>query len=278
MLVDRGGNDTYTSGQYCQGVGIHLSAGILVDLAGNDTYTMGVGLGQGAAHDWAVGWLIDRAGNDLYQGNGQGMGLNFSLGILLDCAGDDSHSTSGDGSIGKGSNNDISLLIDLGGYDVYGHKETKDGQMTLRDKHALVYDVPEGWFPSIDASTLPTKQTPAPEKVRVQHILIAWDGTGVDTQKAKRTKDEATTEMKRIMKLARTKGADWTKLQADYNEDCSKGVDNNGQAYDSTHNVYDVTATARLVKPFLELSMKLGVGQVDVCESKYGYHIIKRVE
>lgn len=278
MLVDRGGNDTYTSGQYCQGVGIHLSAGILVDLAGNDTYTMGVGLGQGAAHDWAVGWLIDRAGNDLYQGNGQGMGLNYSLGILLDCAGDDSHSTSGDGSIGKGSNNDISLLIDLGGYDVYGHKETKDGAITKRDRHALVYDVPEGWFPAIDASTLPTRQNPPPAKVRVQHILIAWDGTGVNTQKAKRTKEEATAEMKRVLKLARTKDADWARLQQDHNEDCAKGLDAQGQAYDNTHNIYDVSPTAKLVKPFLDCAMKLGTGQIDVAESKYGYHIIKRVE
>ncbi|MBK9973334.1 MAG: peptidylprolyl isomerase [Planctomycetes bacterium] len=271
MLVDRGGNDTYTSGQYCQGVGIHLSAGILVDLSGNDTYVMGVGLGQGAAHDWGVGWLIDRAGNDMYQGNGQGMGLNFSVAILLDCAGDDSHSTNNDGSIGKGSNNDISLLIDLGGYDVYGPKEIKDSQATKRDRHALVYDVPEGWFPSIDQSTWPTKQDPPPQKARVQHILIAWDGTGVDTQKQKRTKEEATVLMKQVLRNARSKGADWKQLQTDFNED-------SGDQPEDAHNTYDVTPTARLVKPFLDLSLKLGVGQIDVCESKYGWHIIKRVE
>jgi len=271
MLVDRGGNDTYTSGQYCQGVGIHLSAGILVDLSGNDTYVMGVGLGQGAAHDWGVGWLIDRAGNDMYQGNGQGMGLNFSVAILLDCAGDDSHSTNNDGSIGKGSNNDISLLIDLGGYDVYGPKEIKDSQATKRDRHALVYDVPEGWFPSIDQSTWPTKQDPAPQKARVQHILIAWDGTGVDTQKQKRTKEEATVLMKQVLRKARSKGADWKQLQTDFNED-------SGDQPEDAHNTYDVTPTARLVKPFLDLSLRLGVGQIDVCESKYGWHIIKRVE
>lgn len=271
MLVDRGGNDTYTSGQYCQGVGIHLSAGILVDLSGNDTYVMGVGLGQGAAHDWGVGWLIDRAGNDMYQGNGQGMGLNFSVGILLDCAGDDSHSTNNDGSIGKGSNNDISLLLDLGGYDVYGPKEIKDGQATKRDRHALVYDVPEGWFPNVDPSTLPTRQDPAPQSVKVTHILIAWDGTGVDTQKAPRTKEQATALMKEVLKKARSKGADWKKLQTEYNED-------SGDKPEDAHTAYTVTPTARLVKPFLDLSLKLGVGQIDVCESKYGWHIIKRVE
>jgi hypothetical protein len=278
MLVDKGGNDTYTLGQYGQGGGIHLSAGILVDLAGNDTYTNPFGVGTGGAHDWAVGWLIDRAGNDLYQGNGQGQGLNYAIGILLDCAGNDSRSTNNEGSIGKGHNNDISLVLDLGGTDNYGSKEIKDGEITRRGDHALVYDVPEGWFPAIDQSTWPTPQNPAPDKAVVQHILIAWDGTGVDTQKQKRTKEEATVLMRRVMKQSRSKGADWRQLQADYNEDCSKGKDDKGEPYDSTHNKYTVTPTARLVKPFLELSLKLGVGQIDVCESKYGWHIIKRVE
>lgn len=271
MLVDRAGNDTYTLGQYGQGAGIHLSAGILVDLAGNDTYTNPFGVGTGGAHDWAVGWLIDRAGNDLYQGNGQGQGLNYAIGILLDCAGDDSHISNNELCVGKGVNNDISLLIDLGGTDVYGPKEIKDGEFTRRDKHAQVFDVPLGWSPSIDESTVPTVQDPPPKKVRVQHILIAWDGTGVDSQKAKRTKDQAKAIMERVLAKSRSKSADWKQLQTDYNED-------SGDKPEDAHNIYDVEAGARLVKPFLDCSMKLGKGQVDVCESKYGYHIIKRLE
>ncbi|MCC6464365.1 MAG: peptidylprolyl isomerase [Planctomycetes bacterium] len=274
LLVDRGGNDTYTSGQYCQGAGIHLSAAALMDLKGNDTYSMGVGLGQGAAHDWAVGWLIDRAGNDFFQGNGQGMGLNFSVGILLDCAGDDSHCTNNEGSIGKGSNHDISLLLDLGGTDSYGPKDTKDGSFTRRDRCGLVYDVPAGWFPGVDPATLPTKQEPAPVKSVVQHILIAWDGTGVDTQKQPRTKEQAAEQARKVLKLARATGADWPRLQADHNEDCSANEDGSV----NTHNKYTATPEARLVKPFLDCALRLGVGQVDLCESKYGFHIIKRVE
>jgi hypothetical protein len=274
MLVDRGGNDTYTLGQYGQGAGIHLSAAILYDESGNDTYSMGVGLGQGAAHDWAVGWQIDRAGNDFYQGNGQGMGLNFSIGVLLDCAGDDSHCTNNEGSIGKGSNNDISLLLDLAGTDSYGPKEIKDAQFTRRGDHQLVYDVPQGWFPSIDTSTWPTKQDPAPTIAVVQHILIAWDGTGIDTQKAARTKEKAYELTQQVMKQARSKGADWKQLQADYNEDCAANLDGTT----NTHNKYTASANARLVKSFNDLALGLGVGQINVCESKYGYHIIKRVE
>ncbi|MCA8919754.1 MAG: peptidylprolyl isomerase, partial [Planctomycetes bacterium] len=271
MLVDTGGNDTYTLGQYGQGGGIHLSTGILVDLKGNDTYSNPYGVGLGGAHDWAVGWLIDRAGDDLYQGNGQGQGLNFAVGVLMDCAGNDSHSTNHANSIGKGTNNDISLLLDFAGTDVYGPTDVVDGKFNRRGEHQIVYDVPEGWFPGLDESTLPTKQESVPESVTVQHILIAWDGTGVDTQKAKRTKDEAASLAQDVLKLARKKGADWKQLQTDYNED--SGVDGDG-----AHNEYKATPDARLVKPFKDLALSLGVGQIDICESKFGYHIIKRIE
>ncbi|MCA8912116.1 MAG: peptidylprolyl isomerase [Planctomycetes bacterium] len=274
MLVDTGGNDTYTLGQYGQGGGIHLSTGILVDLKGNDTYSNPYGVGLGGAHDWAVGWLIDRDGNDLYQGNGQGQGLNFAVGFLLDCAGNDSHCTNTKGSVGKGVNNDISILMDLGGTDFYGPKEVEDGKFTKRGEHEIVYDVPEGWFPGLDESTLPTVQDPPPEKAVVQHILIAWDGSGVDTQKAVRSKEEAHELALEVLKKARKKGADWGKLQDDYNEDCGKNPDGT----DNTHNNYTATAEARLVKPFKDLALSLGVGQIDICESKYGYHIIKRIE
>lgn len=272
MLVDEGGNDTYTLGQYGQGGGIHLSAGILVDLKGNDSYTNPYGVGLGGAHDWAVGWLIDREGDDLYQGNGQGQGLNFSVGILMDCAGKDSHSTNHANSIGRGHNNDISLLLDFEGKDFYGPEEVKDGEFTQRGRHAMVYDVPDGWFPGIDTSTLPTRQDPPPTKVKVQHIVIAWDGTGVDHQKAKRSKGEAEALAKKVLKLAR-KGTEWAKLQDDYNEDSAKGED-----FDNTHYVYEVSRSAGLSKSFTDLSLSLGVGQIGFCESSYGYHIIKRIE
>ena len=42
--------------------------------------------------------------------------------------------------------------------------------------------------------------------------------------------------------------------------------------------VYTVTQDAPFVKPFLNLSLKLGKGQIDWCETSFGYHIIKRIE
>lgn len=269
MLVDEGGNDTYTLGQYGQGAGIHLSAGILVDLKGNDTYSNPHGVGTGGAHDWSVGWLIDREGDDFYQGNGQGQGLNFSVAILLDCAGDDSHSTTDANSIGYDHNNSIAMLIDLAGEsDVYSVPEAGNGRYVKRGRNGIIYDKPREWFIGIDPSTLPTKQDPPPASTQVQHILISWKGKSdrVTPKDPERTKAEATELLHEVLKQARTKGADWKQLQEDYNEDTQP------------HNTYEATPNAGLVKPFLDVALSLGVGQIDWCESAFGYHIIKRVE
>ncbi len=268
MLVDRGGNDTYTLGQYGQGAGIHLSAGILVDLKGNDTYTNPYGVGTGGAHDWSVGWLIDRAGHDLYQGNGQGQGLNFSVGILLDCAGDDSHISNNDNSVGKGVNNDISLLLDLAGDDHYGPKDVLDGQFTRRGRRAMVYDVPEDWSPDVDPSKLPTLQDPAPLTVDVQHILISWKDKSarVEPKDPERSQAAARELMLQVLKRARSKTGDWKQLQLDHNEDVRP------------HSTYTVEHDKRIfVQPFQDLALSLGTGQIAWCESEFGYHIIRRV-
>ncbi|MCC6149821.1 MAG: peptidylprolyl isomerase [Planctomycetes bacterium] len=271
MLVDEGGNDNHVLYQYGIGGGIHLSTGIHVDLAGNDTYTDPWGVGLGGAHDYAVGWLIDRAGNDLYQGGGQGQGLNFSFGCLLDCAGNDAHSCPGAGSIGAGHNNDVSLLLDLDGDDFYTVPDVKNGRFTRQGNHGLIYDCPSGgWFPGIDASTLPTRQDPAPKKVKVQHILISY--TGVERVKIRnaesRTEAEAETLGRTLLKQARTKGTDWKKLMDEWSEDVS------GAAYE-----VDESNRKNYVKEFGDSAMSLGIGQIALsAKGPYGWHIIKRVE
>ncbi len=70
LLIDDDGNDTYVLGHYGQGAGIHLSAGMLLDRAGQDCYYDQYGVGIGGAHDYAVGFLVDRGGDDNYSGSG----------------------------------------------------------------------------------------------------------------------------------------------------------------------------------------------------------------
>lgn len=274
MLVDEGGNDTHTIFQYGLGGGIHLSTGILVNVSGNDSYTNGWGVGTGGAHDYAVGWLIDGGGNDFYQGNGQGQALNFSFACLLDKGGDDSHCSNMDGNIGAGANNDVSLMLDLDGSDFYGVEGAKNGRFIRRGNHGLLYDCPSGgWFKGIDMSTLPTKQDPAPKKVKVQHILISYDGCGVKLKNAQgRSEQEAQVLAAQVLKLARTQGADWAKLQTLHNED-------SGDAGSNDHATYECEASTAFIPEFKDMALTLGVGQIGISKKgKYGWHIIKRVE
>lgn len=264
MLVDKGGNDVYTLGQYGQGAGIHLSSGILVDLKGDDAYTNPYGVGTGGAHDWSVGWLIDREGNDTYTGNGQGQGLNFSTGVLLDCAGNDTHISSSKGSIGKGSNNSISLMIDLDGTDTYGLKELADNTVTQRGAGGIVYDCYAGWFVGVDESTLPVPLKEPADQTTVQQILIKY--ASKTNRDATRTKEEAAALLKQVLKQARTQGSDWAELQKTYNED-------SGGAQD-----YVVAADSQYLPSFKQAALSIGVGQISVAETRFGLHIIKRTE
>ena len=41
---------------------------------------------------------------------------------------------------------------------------------------------------------------------------------------------------------------------------------------------YPVDANAQLVPPFKQLGLSLGKGQIDIVETSFGYHVMKRVE
>jgi parvulin-like peptidyl-prolyl isomerase len=41
---------------------------------------------------------------------------------------------------------------------------------------------------------------------------------------------------------------------------------------------YDVTPDASLVQPFIDLSLRLKVGEIGVVKTEFGLHIIKRIE
>lgn len=141
LVVDLGGNDTYTGGvaaatvsrplglaldlagddQYssqvpAQGAGL-CGIGVLLDVAGNDTYTAqhyAQGVGQ-----FGLGVLVDLGGNDTYfnKYSGQGCGY-FGVGLLFDVAGDDSYKLYADGQ-GLGGVNGVGVLADRTGNDKY---------------------------------------------------------------------------------------------------------------------------------------------------------------
>jgi peptidyl-prolyl cis-trans isomerase C len=108
--------------------------------------------------------------------------------------------------------------------------------------------------------------------VSVKHILIGWKDLGdayqgrIDQRAAKRSKKDAEDEVKTL--LAQLKGgADFDTLMKANSEDPSSV---NG-------HVFDVTPSSSLVIEFRLLSLRLKPGEMGVCESDYGFHIIKRL-
>ncbi len=129
-LFDRTGNDTYSGVWYCQGTAAHFGFGYLEDEFGTDTYSVTQNMGIGAGHDFGVGMLLDKSGNDIYKGPNLSLGAGNSngIGVLMDFAGDDQY----DGSnITLGRSSDVpagsmrekcmsvGIFYDGGGADKY---------------------------------------------------------------------------------------------------------------------------------------------------------------
>jgi HEAT repeat protein len=93
-IIDRGGHDRYCSYQYAQGAGIHLAFGLLLDEGGDDYY-QSKGVSHGCGHDLSLGLLADFSGNDCYTAAdlSQGAGNANGTGILYDADGTDSYSS-----------------------------------------------------------------------------------------------------------------------------------------------------------------------------------------
>lgn len=96
ILSSGSGNDVYSAGKYAQGAGVHYSVGILHDLGGNDHYKVVQELGLGEGHDFSSGFLIDEAGDDVYEAPNLSLGSasGSGVGIFWDKSGDDIYTMS----------------------------------------------------------------------------------------------------------------------------------------------------------------------------------------
>ena len=87
-ILDVDGNDTYTAGNFSQGLGYWYGTGLLWDGGGDDTFTS-VYFTQGSGAHFAVGALIDEGGNDVHHlepnaGAAFGFGWDVVNAFLLD--------------------------------------------------------------------------------------------------------------------------------------------------------------------------------------------------
>jgi hypothetical protein len=120
-----------------------------------------------------------------------------------------------------------------------------------------------------------------PDRVAVQHILISFNGA-IPKPTVTRTREEAQKLAQEVFERAK-QGEDFDALVKQYTDDEYPGVyrmSNTGVTPDPGRQEY---SRAGMVKGFGDVSFSLPVGGIGMAEydpqkSKYGWHIIKRVE
>jgi len=126
-------------------------------------------------------------------------------------------------------------------------------------------------------------QTAAPEAdyITVQHILIGFQGS-VPGKPITRTREEAETLAHSLFERAKG-GEDFDALVREFTDDQHPGIykmANFGKPADMSQGVFSRDG---MVKGFGDASFPLAVGGIGISEydpaaSKYGWHIIKRIE
>lgn len=120
-----------------------------------------------------------------------------------------------------------------------------------------------------------------PDHIAVQHILIAFKGS-IPDPKVTRTQAEAEALAKQLFERAK-KGEDFDALVKQYTDDQYPGIyrmSNFNVTPDASKQEYP---RAKMVKAFGDVGFPLPVGGIglavyDPQASKYGWHIIKRIE
>lgn len=161
VLYDAGGDDIYVGDWYALSGNAHQAACILIDKGGNDSYTAQRSVGVGGGHDVSVGWLVDCAGNDIYNGSGYTLGGSnqCGAGYFVDVSGDDTYDSQneklalGRGHFGNELVNDVwdmhlcrltnyfnwAVFIDGGGNDTYAAKYASIETLDPAEDTNLIY-------------------------------------------------------------------------------------------------------------------------------------------
>ena len=122
---------------------------------------------------------------------------------------------------------------------------------------------------------------PEPERIEVQHILIAFQGS-VPGKNVTRTQSEAADLAQEILQKAQ-QGENFDALVKQYTDDAYPGrykMTNYGIPSDASKEEYE---RRNMVPAFGDVGFKLQVGQAglakfDPAASPYGWHVIKRVQ
>lgn len=120
-----------------------------------------------------------------------------------------------------------------------------------------------------------------PDHIAVQHILIAFKGS-IPKPTVTRSKEEAKTLAQEVFERAK-KGEDFDALVKEYTDDEYPGIyrmSNKGVTPDASKQEYPREG---MIKSFGDVGFSLPVNGIWMAEyhpqkSKYGWHIIKRIE
>ncbi len=140
---------------------------------------------------------------------------------------------------------------------------------------------------ALTAQTAPPAQKPSgePDRITVQHILVSFQGSAGTVPDVTRTQAEAKALAEKILGLARG-GADFLALVKEHTDDRAPGIyklANFGVEPILSPPSRKEYARARMVAAFGDVGFKLKPGEVglaayDPVKSKFGWHVIKRLE
>jgi hypothetical protein len=114
---------------------------------------------------------------------------------------------------------------------------------------------------------------PITNSATVKHILISWRDLAdafqghLDQRAEKRSKEDAEAEVRSLIKQLQD-GADFDAVMKAHSEDVGSAM---------SGRTFTVTPDAQLVIEFRQLSLRLKPGEFGVCQSDFGFHIIKRL-
>jgi len=141
------------------------------------------------------------------------------------------------------------------------------GGPTMKNKIEEPQTASQAQSPVISTDIL--AREPVANNAQIKHILIGWRDMEIhDKRAANRSKHDAEAQVKTLLDQIKS-GADFDALMKQYSEDP-------GSAAHGTP--IKVSPDASLVIEFKQLGLRLKVGEIGVCQSDYGFHIMKRVE
>lgn len=115
---------------------------------------------------------------------------------------------------------------------------------------------------------------PVANTANVKHILISWADLAdafhgrQDPRAQARSMKDAESQVKSLLGQLKA-GGDFDAVMKEHSEDVGSA---------QSGRPFTVTPDAQLVIEFRQLSLRLEPGELGVCQSEFGFHIIKRID